>query len=48
MDDTEEYFYNIIGSLSEDNEIHTFEDSNENITDLPFKSIDILNFLFFP
>lgn len=43
MDDTEEYFYNIIGSLSEDNEIHTFEDSNENITDLPFKSIDILN-----
>lgn len=43
MDDSQEYFYNIIGSLSEDNEIHTFEELNENITDLPFKSIDILN-----
>ena len=26
MDNTEEYFYNIIGSLSEDNEIHIFGD----------------------
>ena len=47
MDDTEEYFYNIIGSLSEDNEIHIFGDLKENTTNLPFESIDVLNKLYY-
>lgn len=47
MDNTEEYFYNIIGSLSEDNEIHIFGDLKENTTNLPFESIDVLNKLYY-
>ena len=43
----EEYFYNIIGSLSEDNEIHIFGDLKENSTNLPFESIDVLNKLYY-
>jgi|UniRef100_UPI0040494CED hypothetical protein len=47
MDNTEVYFYKVIGSLSEDNEIHLYEGSQEKTTSLPFRSIDALNKIYY-